>query len=209
MTLDNNTPLYEDLADQVRELEAKALEQLGEQMAVGCDEDVVLCDNLLKEAKALERQIKDGKEAAWRPLKTAADEEAALWKSPTDSATSLKRRLLKGSEDYKRVLAAEAAKQAAAQRAAAEQAFQARDAEAAKELRKQAAKTEAQKPKGLRTRREPAIQDGQAALKHIAAKDPDALRSFILGYVRSRMSTLGHGVALIPGVIYREEKVAA
>ena len=209
MSLSNNTPLHEDLADQVRELEANAKGRLGEDLDVGSDEEVAWCDDLIKQAKALEKQTRDGREAAWRPLKVAADEEAGKWKAPIDSAATLKRKLLKGSEGYKRMLAAEAAKQAAAARAAAEQAYRARDLEATKALQKQAAQAEAQNPKGLRLRREPVISDGQAALKHIAKTDPEALRGFVLAYVRSRMSALGHERALIPGVAYHEEKVAA
>lgn len=177
-------------------------------------------DALAKQVKAARKAIKDARDEAVTPLHDAWKAEVARWKPTEDDLDRIVKGLVAISDGYKRKLAEE---QAAARKAAYEEAKRKkREAEAAQaaadagnlsaqrqaaaakqealDAAKKAAATKVE-VRGLRTVHKYEITDHRAALHWIAANDRDAVTAFIEGYVAKH-----HRGPAILGVNYWTEK---
>lgn len=179
-------------------------------------------DALAKRVKAARKAVKDARDEAVTPLHDAWKAEVARWKPTEDDLDRIVKGLASISDGYKRKLAEE---QAAARRAAYEEAERKkREAEAAQaaadagnlEAQRQAAAAKQEaidaakkaaatkvEVRGLRTVHKYEITDHRAALHWIAQNDRDAVTAFIEDYVKSN-----HKRTAIDGVRAWQEKEA-
>lgn len=189
---------------------------------VSSSDQLKAVDALAKRVKAARKAIKDARDEAVTPLHDAWKAEVARWKPTEDDLDRIVKGLAAISDGYKRKLAEE---QAAARRAAYEEAERKkREAEAAQaaadagdlEAQRQAAAAKQEaldaakkaaatkvEVRGLRTVHKYEIRDHKAVLHWIAANDRDALTAFIEGYVAKN-----HRGPAILGVNYWTEKEA-